>query len=160
VTLRRAIEDVEHAEAELARQLRAVGERHAVESDLFHLGHALARKAADHVLRLAPSAERYGASIEPVGESPGLLASVRERGAELLGRSEAAGVLLLRDLRALYLAAQDAEIAWVVLVQGAKAVRDRELIELATGCHEETEISAKWVRTRIKESAPQVLAAR
>jgi hypothetical protein len=47
----------------------------------------------------------------------------------------------------------------VVLLQAAKARRDAELIETVTQCHEDTEMCGKWLRTRIKEAAPQVYAA-
>ena len=53
---------------------------------------------------------------------------------------------------------QEAEIAWVILAQAAQAVRDHELLQVASLCHEEAEARGKWLRTRIKESAPQVLA--
>ena len=158
--LGKAIELVQDAEGELAKELRAVGERHAVEHDLYHLSHTLAKQCAQHLERLAPFAERYGASSadDRVAESPGLLESLRHKSAELLGRSEATGLLLLRDLRNAYLAAQEAEIAWVILKQAAQAARDRELLKTVAGCHEEAELRGKWLRTRIKESAPQVLA--
>lgn len=158
--LDKAIADVQDAESDLAKELRTIGERHAVEHDLYHLGHALARQCADHLERLTPFVERYGARArdEGVAESPSLLETLRHKSAELLGRSELSGVLLLRDLRNLYLTAQEAEIAWVILAQAAQAVRDRELLALVTVCHEEAEARGKWLRTRIKQSAPQVLA--
>lgn len=158
--LDKAIEDVQDAEAELAKELRVVGERHAVEHDLYHLGHTLAKQCADHLERLAPFAERYGASSvdDRVHESPGVLEMLRHKSAELLGRSETSGLLLLRDLRNLYLTAQEAELAWVILAQAAQAVRDRELLREVSRCHEEAEARGKWLRTKIKESAPQVLA--
>jgi hypothetical protein len=158
--LDKAIEDVQRAEAELAGELRKIGERHAVEHDLYHLGHTLARQCEAHLKALEPFAERYGAppATDGVGESPGLLESVRHKSSELLGRSEMTGMLLLRDLRNLYLTAQEAEIAWVILAQAAQAVRDRELLVVVTKCHEDAETRGKWLRTRIKESSPQVLA--
>jgi hypothetical protein len=160
VKLDEAIEGVQDAEAELARRLRTAAERHAAEHDLYHLGHTLARQSAEHVRRLAPFAEKYGTrSREVRPDSPGLLETVRHKGAELLGRSSSAGALLLRDLRELYLSAQETEIAWVVLTQAAQAVRDGDLLAAATPCHAETETCAKWLRSRIKEVAPQVLAA-
>ena len=67
-------------------------------------------------------------------------------------------MLLLLDLRTTYLTAQHAEVSWVILLQAAKAARHRELTELSTSCHEEVESTAKWLRTRIKETAPQALA--
>ena len=159
--LDKAIEDVQDAESELAKQLRAIGERHAVEHDLYHLGRTLAKQCADHLERLAPFAERYGASKADgrVAESPGLLETLRHKSSELLGRSELTGMLLLRDLRNLYLTAQEAEIAWVILAQAAQAARDRELLQEVSLCHEEAEARGKWLRTRIKTSAPQILVA-
>ena len=154
-----AIKDVQDAESDLAKQFRVIGERHAVEHDLYHLGHTLARQCADHLARLAPLAQRYGAPrAEMNAESPPVLEAVRHKSAELLGRSEMSGMLLLRDLRNLYLTAQYAEIAWTTLAQTAHAARDRELLQTVKLCHEHTEAQAKWLRTRIKQSSPQVLA--
>jgi hypothetical protein len=160
VKLDRAIEDVQHAERDLAGELRTVGERHAVEHDLYHLGHTLARQCEEHLRRLEPFAERYGAATaaDGAGETPGLLETLRRKSSELLGRSEPAGMLLLRDLRNLYLTAQEAEIAWVILAQAGQAVRDRELLLVASECNEQAEARGKWLRTRIKETSPQVLA--
>jgi hypothetical protein len=160
VKLDKAIKDVQDAESDLAKDLRAIGERHAVEHDLYHLGHTLARQCATHLEQLAPFADHYGAEPrdDDVAESPSLLETLRHKSSEFLGRSEMSGLLLLRDLRNLYLSAQEAEIAWVILAQAAKAVRDRELIRTVIVCHEEAEARGKWLRTRIKETAPQVLA--
>jgi hypothetical protein len=161
VRLDRAIAEAQEAEADLARELRAVGERHAAEHDLYHLGHTLARRCDEHLELLAPLAERHGASPGDGGAaaSPGLLETVRRTSAELLGRSEESGLLLLRDLRTLYLTAQEAEIAWVILAQAAQAARDRELLAVASRCHEHAQTRGTWLRTRIKETAPQALAA-
>jgi len=160
VKLGQAIADVQEAEAAVAHELRVVGERHAVEHDLYHLGHTLARECDEHLKRLAPHAQRYGVEPELAGDgSPGLLEALRRMSAEVLGRSEASGLLLLRDLRALYLTAQAAELAWVVLAQGARAARDRELLVVVGECHEAAQARGTWLRTRIKETAPQVLAA-
>jgi hypothetical protein len=160
VKLDKAISDVQDAEADLAKELRTIGERHAVEHDLYHLGHTLAKQCADHLERIAPFADRYGATErdDGVAESAGLIETLRHKSAELLGRSEMSGLLLLRDLRNLYLTSQEAEIAWVILAQAAQAVRDRELLQVVSLCHEEAEARGKWLRTRIKEAAPQVLA--
>ena len=156
----KAIAQVEEAETELAKELRKIGERHAVEHDLYHLSHTLAKQCESHLERLRPFGARYGAAIDAdgVGAGSSLLERMRHRTAELVGRSELSGMLLLRDLRNLYLTAQEAEIAWVILAQVAQAVRDRELLVVVSECHEEAEARGKWLRTRIKESSPQVLA--
>jgi hypothetical protein len=158
--LDKAIDEVQHAERELAHELVKIGERHAVENDLYHLGHTLARQCDEHLQRLEPFARRYDAAPagNGAGESSSFLETLRHKSSELLGRSEATGMLLLRDLRNLYLVAQEAEIAWVILAQAAQAARDRELLTVVSECHEEAEMRGKWLRTRIKDSAPQVLA--
>ncbi|WP_242900725.1 hypothetical protein [Actinomadura terrae] len=157
--LDKAISEVQDAEADLAKELRRVSERHAAEHDIHHLGLTLARQCADHVERLAPFAERYGASGREVADSPGLLDTLRHASARLAGRSEMVGMLLLRDLRNLYLGALEAEIAWTILGQAAQAARDRDLLQTVGECHEAAETRGKWLRTRIKVTAPQVLVS-
>ncbi|HEU4424213.1 MAG TPA: hypothetical protein VFR67_16910 [Pilimelia sp.] len=111
--------------------------------------------------RLQSFADRYGAGAAPddFGDSPGMVEALRRKGAQALGRTEASGLLLLRDLRQLYLTAHDAEITWVMLAQAARAVRDAELIDLARECCEEAAGRVKWIRSKIKEASPQALAA-
>jgi len=157
-----AITNVEHSERELAKRLRVVGERHAADHDIYHLSHTLARRCGEHLQSLRPVVEPYGVDVgDPNDESssPGLIEEMRHTASELLGRREASGMILLRDLRDLYITAQQAEIDWVVLIQAAKAARDPDLLQAATHCHEETETVGKWLRTRLKQAAPQVLVA-
>jgi hypothetical protein len=66
-------------------------------------------------------------------------------------------MLLLHDLRETYASAHDAEIAWVILSQAAKAARDTELVATAEEGLEEAERRWKWLRTKIKDASPQVL---
>jgi hypothetical protein len=156
-----SIDDVQHAERDLARELVLLAEHHAAERDVYHQGHALGQRGAEHVRRLRPFVDRYGAhaiDADARAHSPGLVESVRRKAAELVASVEAVGVVLLKDLRAAYLTAQRAEIEWTILLQAARAVRDAELIAVVTSCHEETEQTAKWLRTRIKVSTAQVLA--
>jgi hypothetical protein len=83
---------------------------------------------------------------------------LRRKSSELLSRSEAPGLLLLSDLRELYLSAQGAELAWTVLGQAAKVARDQELVAVASAGAEGAVRCVKWLRTRIKEAVPQILA--
>ena len=55
---------------------------------------------------------------------------------------------LLEDLRALYLRAEEVAITWTMAAQAAKALRDQELLTLATECQSETEAQAKWFTTQ------------
>jgi hypothetical protein len=154
-----AIDTAIEAEQSLAATLQKLAGRHAAEHDIYQLGHVQAQKAAARARRLSDFAERYGASPPKDGEpEPGLVDAVRRQTSDLLGRSRSTGLLLLSDLQDAYLDAQRAEIAWTVLLQGARACRDLELVETVTSVHEECEVAAKWLRTRVKVAAPQVLA--
>jgi hypothetical protein len=155
-----AIERLQAAELDLADELRKVGERHAVEHDVYHLSHTLAKQCETHVERLRPFAERYDAPREhepdeagPLGE---MLETLRHKTSELIGR-QPTGLLLLNDLRHLFLSAQDVGLLWVMVAQAAQALRDAELREACTECHTETIAQMNWLLTRIKTAAPQAL---
>ncbi len=146
-----AIERVVSSECELADELERVGERHRVEHDVFHTTETLAKAARGRI-------EKLGKSAEPGGHD-GLLSTVREKTSELIGSRPESGVLLLNDLRRLYLLASQASIDWTILGQGAQAAKDGELLALVNECHTDQLRALKWATTRIKEAAPQTLTS-
>ena len=159
--LDKAIDLVTEAEEDLADELAKLAGRHATEHDVYHLGHELAERSREHLARLTPFAAELGTD-EP-GRGTGAAAggagdTLRRVTATVLGRSEATGMMLLLDLRDAYLVAQRVEISWVILLQAARAARHAALEKVVTSCHEEAEGTARWLRTHIKVSAPQVLA--
>ena len=158
-----ALREVHEAETELAAELLRAGERHATDHDVYHLTRTLSGWADRHVQRIAEQARRYGVDLDAGGigdqRDRGLLARAREKGAELAGRRPEPGLLLLRDLRDLHLAAASASLAWTMLGQGAQAVSDGELLATVTACHPETIRTMKWTVQKIKEASPQVLAS-
>ena len=158
-----AIEQVADAEAKLVDELVAVGERHKIDHDVFHVTKTLAKLENGHVEALAPHANRYGTSIDgdrrdsPTGTGP--LQRVVEKSVELIGRRPEPALLLLRDLREIYLLASETSIDWVMLGQGSQAVKDADLLETISKCHAETLRTMKWATYRIKTASPQALAA-
>jgi hypothetical protein len=159
--LDKALDLVREAEEDLAAKLATLAGRHATEHDIYHLGHSLAERSREHLATLGPFTDAIGSHSpdQAAGASTGGAAdTVRRVTATVLGRSEATGMMLLLDLRDAYLTAQNAELTWVILLQTAKAARHPELEKVATSCREEAEGTAKWLRTRVKEATPQVLA--
>ena len=158
--LAKGIAQLHESETDLADEYGRVADRHAVEHDVHHMCHLLAQQCQSHAERLRPFAERYGGKLREA-EAPELWESfmgmVRRKNAELLGRSPKTGLLLLRDLRQLYLTAAEAEINWWMVRQAAMAARDSELAELFETCHEETWNQLKWIKTTVKEASAQVL---
>jgi len=155
-----AIERTAEAERQLADELLQVGERHSTEHDVFDLTRSRAQQAQANLERLAAAAARYGTEIdrEP-SAGGGMVAAVREKAAELLGRRPEAGLLLLADLEQLHLRASRASLAWVALAQAAQAAKDAELLSIVSDCHPETLRTLRWTTQKVKDSAPQALAA-
>jgi hypothetical protein len=156
-----AIRDLADAETRLGDELAAVGERHKADHDVFHMTATLAGVERGHLDSLAPHAGRYGVELDgsaEAGNGRGPLDVVREKTSELAGRRPEPGVLLLRDLRKLYLLAAEASVDWVILGQGAQAVKDGDLLAVTAACHPQTLRTMKWATYRIKTAAPQTLA--
>ena len=136
------------AQINLAASYREVAEGHREEVDVVHLCSRLARQCDAHVERLAPLVDRYG---EDAPEEPDRLHT------EIFGGSRQGGLGLLRDLQDLYLMAAECDIAWTLVGQAAKGLRDGEMLSVVEDCEGETAIQLKWLRTRMKQAAPQAL---
>ncbi len=76
---------------------------------------------------------------------------------ELFRGTRTGGIGLLRDLQDVYLMAAECDICWTVVGQAAYGARDRDLLEVVRTCEGETAIQLKWLRTRMKQVAPQAL---
>jgi hypothetical protein len=155
-----ALEELHRSENGLARQLLLVSDRHAADHGVHHVARDLATWAQDHVRRIAEIGHSYGLDLdpEPAGD-PGLLARVRQDVADHLGRRSAPALLLLRDLRSVYVDASGVSVDWEVIAQAAQGVRDRDLLAVASSCHPDTLRTARWANSMIKEQAPQILAS-
>jgi hypothetical protein len=137
--LGRLLAHLDHLEVVLAGTLRAAADRHAGEHDVFHQCQTFAVTAVTRAQKLEPLADQYPGDAEWTPAVQGQ-------------RDD-----LLEDLLLLHLQSHEVAIAWEMAAQGAKAARDERLLALATECHAETEMQAKWFETRIKTTAPQAL---
>jgi hypothetical protein len=136
------------AELDLAQAFRDVAAGHSDEVDVFHLSQSLARECDAHAERLKPFVDRYG---EDAPAEPDRLYS------EIFQGAREGGLGLLRDLQDLYLMAAECDMAWTVVGQAAQGLRDDELYDTVKPCEEETAMQLRWLRTRIKQAAPQAL---
>lgn len=136
------------SEQELAEALREVAEGHGHEPDVRVLCLRFADQSTAHADALAPFVERYG---EDKPDEPERLH------ADLFGGRRSGGLGLLRDLHDLYLMATECEIVWTLVGQAAQGARDAELAAAVERCQGEVAIQLKWLRTRMKQAAPQAL---
>jgi hypothetical protein len=136
------------SEAELAEAFDEVAGAHIEEVDVHSLCSKLARVCRTHEDALAPFVERYG---EEADDEPDRLHT------ELFSGTRTGPLALLRDLQDLYLMATECDICWTLIGQAAQGARDTELLDTVHRCEGETAIQVKWLRTRMKQAAPQAL---
>ncbi|WP_448626141.1 hypothetical protein [Geodermatophilus sp. URMC 64] len=155
-----ALEELHHSENDLAGQLLALSDRHKADHEIFHVARDLAVWSQEHVRRISAIGRRFGLHLdpEPAGD-PTLLQKVRQEVGDRLGRRSAPALLLLRDLRSVYVDASGVSVDWEMIAQAAQGARDRELFELASTCHPDTLRQARWANAQLKEAAPQILAS-
>jgi hypothetical protein len=53
--------------------------------------------------------------------------------------------------------ASECDITWTMIGQAAQALRDTDLVEVVQDCQQQTATQLKWLRTRMKQAAPQAL---
>jgi hypothetical protein len=136
------------AEERLADAYTRVAEGHTDEPDIAQLCRKLAQQCTEHARAVEPFADRYaqGAPDEP-----------ERLHSDLFGGTRTGGLGLLRDLHDLYLMATECDVAWTVIDQAAFGARDEELLAVVSASRPQTQIQIKWLRTRIRQAAPQAL---
>ncbi|ELP65590.1 hypothetical protein ACKI1I_27840 [Streptomyces turgidiscabies] len=160
-----------HGEEHLADQLTRVAERHRTEHEIHHVATDLAQWSREHAQRLADTARDRDVDPHPglLGDSAGaqvadVLSTLGEKAAQLMGRQVTGrrpepGLLLLRDLRDLHLAATENSLLWEMLAQVAQATKDESLLTLASECHPHTLRQMRWTNSMIKTLSPQILSS-
>jgi hypothetical protein len=136
------------AELELAKAYLEVAKAHGHEPDVQVLCLRFAEQGTGHADALAPFVDRYG---EDRPDEPERLHS------ELFGGTRSGGLGLLRDLHDLYLMATECEVTLALVGQAAQGARDADLFAVVERCQGEVSGQLKWLRTRMKQAAPQAL---
>ncbi len=145
-------------ENDLAHELFQVADRHKVDHEIFHVARDLAAWSQRHVVDIAAIARDYGEDLdpEPHGESS-LAARALDTVSELSGRARTPGLLMLRDLREIYIKAAGVSLDWEMLAQAAQGIRHTDLLELAERSRAQTLRQMRWANGKLKESATQTL---
>lgn len=154
------LHELHHSEVRLGRQLLLVSERHAVDHEIHHVARDIAEWSRQHLRRLAEVAGDYGLDLDPAPRlESGPAARVRAKGSELIGRMHAPELLLLEDLRSVYVDASGVQMDWLLIAQAAQGVRHMRLLEVADECQPETNRQAKWAEGQLKSHATQILVS-
>ncbi len=148
------------AENDLIVQLLRLAETHRVEHEIHHVARDLAAWSRQHVALVAARAEHYELDLEhDADQSNGVGTHLRQAMSTMIGRRPEPGLLLLEDLREVYLSASSNSLWWEMLAQLSQAKRLPDLLELSQQCHPETLRQVRWANTTLKIQSPQVLSS-
>lgn len=155
-----AIRELHRSENDLAGELLQASDRHKADHEIFYLGRDLARWSQEHVRELARVGQDYGLDLDADPEDDTtLVAKVRQKGAELLGRHHEPTLLLLADLRRVHRMAAGVSLDWEILAQTAQALKDKELLAVTKTCHPQTLRQLRWANAQLKVQSAQVMVA-
>jgi hypothetical protein len=140
---------LDEAEATLAASFRVVAEGHVDEPDVHLILQTLAKKCDVHREALKPVIERYGEDVE--GEEEHRLT------ANGVTEVRSGPLALLLDLQDLYVLVHHIDVTWMLVGQAAQGDRDEELQRIVKQCEGDTELQIRWLKTRMKQAAPQAL---
>lgn len=155
------LRELHRSETSIARDLRAMADRHSADREIFHVARDIAEWSEEHIRQLAEIARRQNVRLRA---RPRLVQSVlstnfaRRASTELARRPEP-GLVLLADLRRLHRKAAGVALDWELLGQAAQAMRQRDLLELTQRCRPHTLRQMQWAEAQLKIHSPQVIAS-
>lgn len=153
-----AIEELHRSENDLAGALLNLSDQQRTDHEIFHVARDIARWSQEHVRELARVGHDYDLDLDPDPEDePRLVARLKQKGAEAVGRHHEPTLLLLADLRHVHRVAAGVSLDWEVLAQTAQAMQDTELLAVAKDCHPETLRQMRWADAKVKETAAQAM---
>jgi rubrerythrin len=153
-----ALRELHRSENDLGGELLQASDRHKVDHEIFYVARDIARWSQEHVRELARVGKDYGLDLDPEAEDDTtIIATVRQKSAELLGRHHDPALLLLADLRRIHRMAAGVSLDWEILAQTAQALKDRELLALAKDCHPQTLRQLRWANAQLKAQSAQVM---
>lgn len=128
----------------------------ARDHEIHHVARDLARWSQRHVRTLADIGKRFGARLDPDPvDEPKTAQRLRDKAGELVGRKPQVTLLLLRDLREVYVKAAGLSVDWEMLAQAAQGLKDTELLATVQSCHPDTLRQMRWANAKLKESSPK-----
>lgn len=154
------LRELHRSEVRLAHKLLQTSERHRVDHEIYHVARDLVDWSRHHVAEIARIGHDYGQELDPLPRFElGLAEKARDKGSELLGRHGAPELLLLEDLRTIYMEASGVSMDWLLIAQAAQGLRHLDLLGVAESAQPQTQRQAKWAQAKLKEISTQVLVS-
>ncbi|MCE4269240.1 hypothetical protein [Rhodococcus globerulus] len=153
-----ALRELHRSEHKLALTLSALAARHTTDHEIHHVAHDLAAWSENHLRELAIAGRCYGIGLNASPRTEPLTSPLQAKLSELLGHRPEPALMLLMDLRHLHRVAAGVSVDWELLAQGAKAVKDPDLLATTERCHPQTLRQLRWANAMLKVLAPQVMS--
>lgn len=154
------LHELHRSENDLAHKLLHVSERHKVDHEIYHLARDLSGWSQRHVREIAEIGQNYGENLDPEPRTDtGIGERLREKGSELVGRRSRAALLMLIDLREVYMMASGVSADWEMLAQAAQGIKHRDLLDVTKRCHPDTLRQLRWANGKLKEASTQILVS-
>lgn len=152
------LHELHHSENDLAHHLLQISERHKVDHEIYHLARDLARWSQRHVQEIAEIGDRYGQHLKHEAKDElNVVERIREKGSELVGRRPNAALLMLHDLREIYMKASGVSADWEMLAQAAQGIKHEDLLDVTKRCHPDTLRQMRWANAMLKVNSTQIL---
>ena len=139
---------LDESEKRLVKGFEQVRKTHPDEPDVNVLCKLFAGWSKQAESMLQPFVSKYGERQE--GEPKRLDKA-------LLVKRKQGGFDMLRDFHDLWLLVNESMMSLIVLEQGARALRDQQLLNTLKHMQDRNERQLTWLKTRINQAAPQVL---
>ncbi|MBM7443226.1 hypothetical protein [Streptomyces sp. HB132] len=157
--LQLALLTLHRGEQHLSEKLTTAAARHCAEHEVYHVATDIAAWSSEHMQGIADASAQHDLNLDEHSDTawPDVSPVHGHKIHKPPPGSCGPGLLLLRDLRDLHLAAAYNSLHWEMLAQVAQASGATDLLSLASSCHPQTLRQMRWTNTMIKNMSPQIL---
>ena len=154
------LEELHRSEHDLGKLLMHASDRHAADHEIHHVARELATWSRRHLREIAEIGTDFGLDLDPEPSlDSGPVESLQEAVSRRTGRRSAPALLLLADLREIYVFAAGVSVDWEMLAQAAQGVKRRDLLAVTKRCHPDTLRQMRWANAMLKASSTQILVS-
>ncbi|MFJ7905189.1 hypothetical protein ACIQ6V_32685 [Streptomyces sp. NPDC096198] len=155
------VHTLHQGEQNLAEEFTAFAKHYRAEHEIHFVATDLAAWSHEHAQRLVRAAADCSLDLTPLPDAvwDSFPATRPERMPEQARHLPGSGLLLLRDLCDLHLAATCNSLHWEMLAQAAQASRKAPMLTLVSHCHPQTLRQMRWTNIMIKNLSPQAVTS-
>ena len=154
------LKELHRSEHDLGTLLMHASDRHTTDHEIHHTGRELATWCRRHLREIAEIGTEFDLDLDPEPSlDSGHLEALQQEISRRTGRRSAPALLLLTDLREIYVSAAGVSVDWEMLAQAAQGVKRHDLLAVTKRCHPDTLRQMTWANAMLKASSTQILVS-